>query len=491
MNNYGSTVAAISTPRGKGGVAMVRITGSQAIEVAERVFFPSSGKKMSAYPANTAVHGGFFADGEQFDDGMCVVFRAPHSFTGENVAELYCHGGLLVTKKLLEAVIESGASYAGPGEFTRRAFINGKLTLTEAEAVGDLIDAKSEAHLGAGIKRLKGALSASVQQIYDRLKTLAASAYAYIDYPDEDLTDVTVDEMKDELEACRDSLIKLWKTSKYGKAISEGVPAAIVGRPNTGKSSLLNLLCGTERAIVTDIEGTTRDVVTEQVVLGDVVLNLSDTAGIRDTADVVEKLGVERSFAEIDRAELILLVLDSETPDDARIAEYIANSGKADSTVVLYNKSDLRENVSRETMPCAEQTAAHPELDSSPLPDSDSDIGDKNVSRETFLKGFSNVIHFSAKTGAGLDELISAAARICGEAECEGAEVVITSARQSAMLKSAADAVSEARTSLDGFTQDIAGMQIEEALAILAELDGRQASMEIVDEIFSRFCVGK
>lgn len=458
MNNYTSTVAAVSTPRGKGGVAMVRISGSQAIEVAQRVFFPSSGRKMSDYPANTAVHGGFFMDGEQFDDGMCVVFRAPHSFTGENVAELYCHGGLLVTKKLLEAVISCGASYAGPGEFTRRAFINGKLTLTEAEAVGDLIDAKSEAHLGAGLKRLKGALSVSVQQIYDRLKHLAASAYAYIDYPDEDLTDVSVDEMKHELETCRDSLLRLWKTSKYGKAISEGVPAAIVGRPNTGKSSLLNLLCGSERAIVTDIEGTTRDVVTEQVVLGDVLLNLSDTAGIRDTADVVEKLGVERSFAEIDRAELILLVLDSETDEDARIAEYIKGSGKTDSTVVLYNKSDLR---------------------------------DKNVSRETFLNGFSNVIDFSAKTGAGLDELIAATAKICGEAECEGAEVVITSARQSAMLKSAADAISEARASLDGFTQDIAGMQIEEALAMLAELDGRQASMEIVDEIFSRFCVGK
>lgn len=464
MNNYGLTIAAVSTPRGKGGVAMVRISGNDALAVAGRVFIPHSGRALGEYKPNVAVYGGFYASGEQFDDGICLTFRAPHSFTGENVAELYCHGGLLVTKKLLEAVIEAGAVYAAPGEFTRRAFINGRLTLTEAEAIGDLIDAKSEAHLGAGIKRLKGALSTQVEEIYNRLKRLTASVYAFIDYPDEDLTDVSADEMKLELENCAALLMKLWKTSKYGKAISDGVAAAIVGRPNTGKSSLLNLLCGSERAIVTDIEGTTRDVVTEQVVLGNVVLNLSDTAGIRETSDVVERLGVERSFAEIDRAELILLVLDgSIAEDDRRIIDYIKASGKADATVMLLNKSDIYGSESEEAL------------------------------RESLLHDgiFSHCIAFSAKSGEGLDELVKIAADICGAADCEGAEAVITSARQSAMLKSAADILLDARVSLNGFTQDVAGMQIEEAMGILAELDGRQASAEIVDEIFSHFCVGK
>lgn len=455
MNNYGLTVAAVSTPRGKGGVAMVRVSGSEAVTVAERVFSPSSGKKITDYPSRTAVHGVFSTpSGGAFDDGMCILFRAPHSFTGEDVAELYCHGGLLVTKKLLEAVIEAGAVYAGPGEFTRRAFLNGKLTLTEAEAVGDMIDAKSEAHLGAGLKALKGALSAEVNGVYGELKRLAASAYAYIDYPDEDLTDVSTDEMKEVLCNCWQRLHRLWKTSRYGKAISEGVAAAIVGRPNTGKSSLLNLLCGSERAIVTDIEGTTRDVVTEQVVLGDVVLNLSDTAGIRDTSDEVERLGVERSFGEIDRAALILFVLDGEpNADDMKIIEYIKSAGKSAETIAIFNKSDL-------------SGVRLPEI-------------------------FEKELAFSAHTGEGLEELRDIAAEICGSKDCEGAETVITSARQSAMLKNACDALTAAIESLDGFTQDIAGIQIEEAMRILAELDGRQASAEIVDEIFSHFCVGK
>ncbi len=454
MNSFGHTVAAVSTPHGKGGVAMVRVSGSEALTVAKKVFLASSGKSLDEYKPNTAVYGSFVSSNGVFDDGICIFFRAPHSFTGEDTAELYCHGGLLVTKKLLEAVIEAGAVYAGPGEFTRRAFINGRLTLTEAEAVGDMIDAKSEAHLGAGYKALKGVLSKKTNDIYSRLKHLAASAYAFIDYPDEDLTDVSVDEMKNVLEDIHTQLISLWKTSRYGKAISEGVPCAIVGRPNTGKSSLLNLLCGSDRAIVTDIEGTTRDVITEQVTAGDVILNLSDTAGIRETSDVVEGLGVKRSFEEIEKASIILLVLDG-TPcsDDEIIINRIKECQKQDKTVVIVNKSDICQNQ---------------------LPHI-----------------FEREILFSAKTSKGLSELYEHIKDICGYGDCVGAETVITSARQSAMLKKAADAVLEARTSLDGFTQDIAGMQIEEALSHLAEIDGRQASAEIVDEIFSHFCVGK
>lgn len=449
-----NTVAAISTPRGKGGVAMIRVSGDDALEIAGRVFLPKSGVGLESVPSNRAVYGRFHDKNGEFDDGLVTVFRAPHSFTGENTAELCCHGGLLVTKKLLEAVIASGAGYAGAGEFTRRAFINGKLSLSEAEAIGGIIDAKSEAYLSTSLLQLDGAMSRKCGEIYNSLTRLAASVYAYIDYPDEDLTDVTSKQMKSELLKIHLALDGLDRTRRFGKAITEGVSAAIVGRPNTGKSSVLNLLCGSERAIVTDIQGTTRDVITEQITAGNVLLNLADTAGIRQSDDPVERLGIEKSVSMIKNAFLIIFVTEGElTPQDRIIADTIIQNGKKETTVLLCNKADIGYN----RLPCA----------------------------------FPHELMFSAKTGLGRDELLEIIADMCGENECDDAGTVITSARQHASVTKAKAAVEAAIGALDGFTQDIAGMFIEEAIAALGELDGKQASEEIVNEIFSHFCVGK
>lgn len=450
----GTTVAAISTPRGKGGVALVRISGDNAFEVAERVFAPSSGKRLTEYKPNTVVHGVFSDRDGAFDDGMAVLYASPRSFTGEDTAELCCHGGPLVTQKLLSACFAAGADPAGRGEFTRRAFINGKLSLSRAEAVGGIIDAVSEKHLGVSLMQMGGSLAQKIGGIYSRLALLAASVYAYIDYPDEDMTDVTVPEMEEELKRILAELEDLRKTRKYGKAISEGVKAAIIGRPNTGKSSLLNLLAGEERAIVTEIEGTTRDVVTEKITAGGVVLDLSDTAGIRKSEDRIEMLGVERSLEQIKNAELLILVLENRLrEEDSQAVNAINEAGKSGVTIALLNKSDV-------------EKCEKPGI-------------------------FKYEIEFSALTGAGREELINAIETLCGAGECGDAGTIIVSARQSAALDKAASCVGNALDALKRFTQDVAGMDIESALAALGEIDGRAVTEEIVDSIFSHFCVGK
>ena len=450
----GITVAAISTPRGKGGVALIRISGENAFGVAEHVFTPSSHKKLTEYKPNTVVHGTFSDTDGVFDDGMAVLYASPRSFTGEDTAELCCHGGMLVTQKLLSACFASGAEPAGRGEFTRRAFINGKLSLSEAEAVGGLIDAVSEKHLGVSLLQLGGSLTRKIGDIYSRLALLASSGYAYIDYPDEDMTDVTVPEMCGRLEQILSELEELRRTRRYGKAISEGVPAAIVGRPNTGKSSLLNLLAGSERAIVTELEGTTRDVITEKITLGSVVLDLSDTAGIRDSEDKIEMLGVERSMAQIENASLILLVVENRLTDaDKPVVEAIEKAGKTGVTVALLNKCDAGKT---------EEPGV-----------------------------FAYEIPFSAKTGEGRDELIKAVEELCGAGDCADNGTIIVSARQFAALDKAASCVRSSLDSLKSFTQDIACIDLEDALSALAELDGRAVTEEIVNGIFAHFCVGK
>ena len=450
----GRTVAAVSTPKGKGGVAMIRISGEDAFGVASRVFIPVSGKSLSSYKPNTAVYGRFNEDGIAFDDGMAIVYKTPSSFTGEDTVELCCHGGLLVTRKLLTAVFAAGAVPAGPGEFTKRAFINGKLTLSEAEAVAGIIDAASEKHLGISLLQLEGSLSRKISDIYSKLTYLLSSVYAFIDYPDEDMTDIPVDEMKKTLSGILKELDALYESRKYGKAISEGVSAVIAGRPNTGKSSLLNFLSGSERAIVTDIEGTTRDVITEKITVGSIVLNLSDTAGIREGGDMIEKMGIERSAEAVKNAEIIILVLESRlTGGDEKVIKLIKDAGKEAVTVALYNKTD--------------------------------------VNNAVFGGIFENEIAFSAKTGEGKARLEEIIAKLCSEAERGDDGTVIISARQFGALKRARNGVSSAIAALDTFTQDIAGMDIEQALAALGELDGREVTEEVVNGIFSHFCVGK
>ncbi|MBR4950910.1 MAG: tRNA uridine-5-carboxymethylaminomethyl(34) synthesis GTPase MnmE [Clostridia bacterium] len=451
-----STIAAIGTPQGKGGVALIRISGEDAFSIAEKLFIPASASRFAQKLHGVTYYGSFCDESGVFDDGMCVLFHSPRSFTGECVAELYCHGGLLVTQKLLAAALKNGASMALPGEFTRRAFINGKITLTQAEAIGGIIDSKTEKHLSIASKQANGSLSRALGEIYDDLKLLAASVYAYIDYPDEDMTDVSVPEMRSRLVAVKDKLNRLAGTHTYGKAISEGIPTAIVGKPNTGKSSLLNRLCGEERAIVTDIAGTTRDVVTETVRLGDLLLRLSDTAGIRESDDTVEKIGIEKSKQAINTAELILAVFDASRgvdDDDNALINAILQSNKADSTLCIINKTD--------------------------------------ISAEIPVLPFKNTVFISAKSGDGIEDLVTAVAQMFGAGNINESDEIVVNARQCAAIVNAAGAVESAVNALNGFTQDVAGMDIELALSALAEADGRTVSEDIVNEIFSHFCVGK
>lgn len=452
------TVAAISTPYGKGGVALIRITGEDAIAIAEKVAVRTGKGTLSDAPSATAVRVTFEDKGIPFDDGLATVFRAPRSFTGEDVAELCCHGGILVTQKLLGAVFAAGAFPAGPGEFTRRAFQNGKLSLSQAEAVSGLIDAKSDKYLTVSLLQCRGALSEKLQRLCDKLRFLIASVYAFIDYPDEDMTDVTVEEMKERLVSICGEVQTLCDSHAYGKAISEGIPVCILGKPNTGKSALLNALAREDRAIVTAIPGTTRDVVKEQIRLGDLLLNLSDTAGIRESEDVVERLGIERSLRSLEEAELVLAVFDGSRPfdrEDGEVLRLIREHGKEEQTVYLLNKGDL-----------PEAEGVRTSLPKTP-------------------------VCISAMEKTGLDALEAAVKERFGHTETDSLGEIVVGARQFAALTKAKGYLQDALRTLEGFSQDMAGLDMENALQALEEVDGKTASDEIVSEIFSHFCVGK
>lgn len=451
------TISAISTPHGVGAVSMIRLSGDEAFEIADRVFTPADGKPLSEHRARSSIYGIFRDSDGEFDDGLVTIFKAPNSYTGEDVVELMCHGGVLGTRRLLAATFSAGATPAAAGEYTKRAFINGKLSLSQAEAVGALIEAKTDACLGIGVRQLGGALSKKINECFNTLLRLTSSVYAYIDYPEEDMTDLSVEELRAELEGLKATLSALKASYSYGKAISEGVKCAIVGCPNVGKSSVLNMLIGEERAIVTPIAGTTRDVVTETVRLGDVLLKLSDTAGIREGGGEIERMGIERSIKSIEEAELILAVFDGskkQSDGDNEVIKTIEEKGKTAVTVGLVNKSDKGKSFDYAL----------------PFPH----------------------ISLSALTGEGAEELKKAVGGLYAATEGLGMGETIINARQYSAVCRGLDSVENALNALNlGFTQDVAGLDMEAAMSALAELDGRSVSEEIVNDIFSRFCVGK
>lgn len=451
------TISAIGTPHGVGAVSMIRLSGDEALSVAEKVFCPKGSASLAQRPTRTAVYGSFQDERGAFDDGIVIYYAAPASYTGEDMVELMCHGGVLATSRLFAATLSAGAVGAAAGEFTKRAFINGKLSLSQAEAVGLLIEAKTDSCLDIGIRHLGGSLTKSINRCSDKLLAMASSVYAYIDYPEEDLTDLSPDELKAELNRVKEELGTLKNSYRYGKAVTEGVKCAIVGCPNTGKSSVLNLLAGEERAIVTSIAGTTRDVITETVRLGDVLLRLSDTAGLREGGGEIERLGIKRSIESLKGAELVLAVFDgskAQSEGDNEVIRYIEEADKTAVTVGIINKADKGKMHNYE------------------LP-------------------FKSLV-LSAKTGEGLSDLEDTVCGLYkGGIERDMGET-ITNARQHAAVCRAFDSVESAVNALEsGYTQDVAGLDIEEALSALGELDGRQVNEDIVNEIFSRFCVGK
>ena len=460
--NILDTIAAVATPYGKGGVAMIRISGADAVAVGEQIFRPRSDKRLSEVGHGHMVYGEIRMPNEALavDDGMAVVFFAPHSFTGEDTVEITCHGGVLVTRKVLSAALAAGARMAEAGEFTRRAYVSGRMGLSQAEALGNLLEASSEGQLLLARGGMQGHLATRMDALYDAMRRVLTTIYAQIDFPDEDLGEMTREEMIDALADARKRLGHLLSTYRTGRAVSEGIPTVICGRANAGKSSVYNQILGYDAAIVTDVEGTTRDVLRETAVLGTTTLRLSDTAGLRETDDRVESIGISRTWEELGRAELILAVFDRSAAlheEDLALASRIVASGVP--AIALLNKSDRVAS----DVPLA-------------LPE-----------------GFAAVLPVSAKTGEGFAALANAVDALFIDGSISlGEDAIVTSARQYAAIATACESLDAALSELaDGVSLDLCCMTVERALSALGEVDGREIGEEIVSEIFSKFCVGK
>ena len=449
------TIAAIATPPVPCAIGILRLSGPEAVAAVDTVFTPFYGAPMAQRPDRTLVYGALHdKDGGVIDHCLCAISRAPRSYTGEDTAELQCHGSPTVLTLALEALFAQGAKQAGPGEFTRRAFLNGRLDLAQAEGVMDLIDAETPAAARMAAGQLAGALSQRVGRVYDGLVDVMAHLHAVLDYPDEDLDPFTTETITDALTAARGELQALLATYDRGRVITRGVPCAIVGRPNAGKSSLLNALVGFERAIVTDIPGTTRDTVEERCVLGGVLLRLIDTAGLRETGDAVEKLGVERSRAAMETAGLIFVVIDGTEPATGEDEALVAQALSLAPTVVLRSKADL------------------PGGEGAPV-------------------GGAETMTVSAVTGEGLKELGEKISALFS-APAEEAGEMLTNARQAEAAGRALQSVERAGEALSaGVTPDALLTDVEQAMEALGELTGRHIREDVTDRIFERFCVGK
>lgn len=452
------TVAAVSTPRGKGGIAVIRISGDDSEKILKRVF-RAHGREPWNNP-RYAAYGEIVNGDETVDSGVAVFYEAGKSFTGEASAEISCHGGTAVTAAVLESVFAAGALPAPAGEFTKRAFVNGKLSLTEAEAVGRLIDAETDSGRRLARGGVKGNLRNKTEGVRQKLLGVLSALYAAIDYPEEDIGDEGEKNMESVLEEAIGQLRALKRTYKTGCAAVNGVVTVICGAPNCGKSSLYNMLCGKERAIVTDVAGTTRDTLWETVDTGGITLRLADTAGIRETEDKVEEIGVDRAFGCIGDAELIITVFDGSRPlchDDRRLMDALSKT--AQPIICVINKADLEIRAETEEI--------------------------EAVGKRTVV--------MSAKTGNGADGLYRAVSEIFNEDNLSlENDALIWDARHLATVENAEKRLSDALAGLRrGDAADAVCTLAEGALAELSLLDGRGVTEEIVGEIFAKFCVGK
>lgn len=452
-----NSVAAICTAQGEGGIGVIRISGDDAFEIADRVFKNINNKKIADMKGYTAAFGKVVYKGEEIDEAVALVFRAPHSYTGENVVEIFCHGGIFITKQVLRAVLDNGAVPAQAGEFTKRAFLNGKIDLTEAEAVIDIISAKSRSAARAALCVKDGALRKKIDSVRDDLLAQAAHLSAWADYPEEDIAEVSDEELFQTFGKAIKILQGLLDTYDSGQAVKQGIDTVIAGRPNVGKSTLMNLLTGCEKSIVTDIPGTTRDIVEDTVVLGDVILRLSDTAGLRDTEDRVEQIGVDRAKKRLEQCGLLLAVFDNNqilNDDDYDLI----NSAKNNTSIAIINKIDLEQKL-------------------------DTDFINDN---------FENVVYISAKNSECREELTKAVEKIAGTANLNPSEGILSNERQRLAVANALQSVEEAKTALEaGLTYDAVTVSLEDAISNLLELTGESTSDEVIDRVFHNFCVGK
>ena len=452
------TIAAVATGNVLSAIGIIRVSGPRTVEILDRVFRPADGKPMSAHGDRQLVYGALTdEDGQTLDLCLCTLSRAPRSYTGEDTAELQCHGSPVVLRLGLEALFARGARQALAGEFTRRAFLNGRMDLTQAEAVIDLIDAETPLAARNAAGQLSGAILRRSEAVYAALGRICAHYHAVLDYPDEDIPPFVMAEYEGDLAAGEQTLSALLDSFSRGRFLEKGVTTAILGKPNVGKSSLLNALLGYERAIVTDVPGTTRDTLSERCVLGGVPLRLTDTAGLRTAADAVELLGVERAVAAAETAELVLAVFDLSRPWDSGDDRVAAMAAGAKRSVAVANKRDLPA--------CWDP--------------------------EERLGSFPAAVRVSALEGAGLDELERAVAAAFPLPETAAGEI-LTNARQAEAIGRALERLRAGREALaGGWPADAVLTECEAAMEALAELTGRKVRQDVTDSIFSRFCVGK
>lgn len=452
------TIAAIATGNIVSAIGIIRLSGDDSIDIVQSIFYPKSGNKITSYKDRTLVYGNTKnARGEVIDSCLCTFSHGPHSYTGENTAELQCHGSPTVLRLVLDELFKHGARQALAGEFTKRAFVNGRMDLTQAEAVIDLIESETEEAAFNAAGQLGGAIARKTDSIYNQLVDIISHYDAVLDYPDEDIEDFELGKYKITLQNAKDELESLLKSFDRGKIMKKGIKSAIVGRPNAGKSSILNALLGYERAIVTEIPGTTRDTIEETVKLGGVMLRLTDTAGLRGTDNPIEKMGVDRAKSIAKSAELVIAVFDGS--DILRDDDYeaIDTAKLARRSIAIINKSDLKQKIEK---PIIENA-------------------------------FQNICIISAINNFGLNELEKQVEKLYPKAKVPAGEI-LTNTRQADAVLRALDAIKSAIESLDNcVTPDIVLTEIESALNAIGELSGKTVRDDVTERIFGRFCVGK
>lgn len=451
------TIAAVSTPLAAGGLGVVRISGPDALDIGAKIFRPFGPKGVKELQGYTAAYGRVESAGNVIDECIALVFRAPKSYTREDVVELSCHGGVYVVRQVLSAALGAGARLAEPGEFTKRAFLNGRIDLTRAEAVMEIISAKGELAARAAQSQREGAMFKAAQRIKRKLVDISADISAFVDFPDEDIPGLAPDVLRGKLSEISDALEHCVDSYGRGRLIREGVPTVIAGRPNVGKSTLMNLISGAEKSIVTEIPGTTRDLVEESVSFAGAVLLLTDTAGLREPDDEVEKIGVERARDRIAQAQLVFAVFDASRPLDEDDQALICRTDPA-RTVAVLNKSDLP----------------------------------KKIDEEYIKSKYKQTVKISARSGEGLNALEEIVRRMLGTVDTDPGEAMAASERQLECVRGAKDGVDAALAALEeGMTLDAVSTGVEQGVREIMKLTGESASQEIIDRVFEKFCVGK
>jgi len=454
------TIVAISTAMSDGGIGIIRISGPDAAAIGNQVFCPvNKNKTLDKIPTYTAAYGKIHKNGKIIDECIALYMKGPKSYTGEDVVEIDCHGGVVVLKKVLETIIEAGARPAEPGEFTKRAFLNGRIDLSQAEAVMDLIYSKNEFAMESSLKQLSGSLKNKINSIRDKILYEIAFIESALDDPEHISLEGYSGKLYEVVKEQKDEIDGLLSTADNGRILKEGIKTAIVGKPNAGKSSLLNLLVGEERAIVTDIAGTTRDTLEESILIKGIPLQMIDTAGIRKTDDIVEKIGIEKAKTAIEKADLVLYVADSSSPldeSDFEIMDYL----KEKKTIIILNKSDLHKVTGEEEIK-------------------------KHLKKD--------VITFSAKEETGLDELYEKLESLFFEGKLNfNDEIYITNMRHKNSLKQASESLNMVFGSIEmGMPEDFFSIDLTDAYEHLGYILGESMGEDLVNKIFSEFCMGK